>query len=168
MISGRNQHQGFVALRLHDARDVASVLIRIEAFVFEHEIAGAHAASEQEGCVVVGFSLLMMLRIAAAYDDAASAARAPALTIQLGCDNNTRERITFWNQAFVVVVTRAATQQDKSRSGCEMHVLRRRLLFEPALRKVKQGCRKPTRAQRPEQRDANERDRTPALSPNCE
>src|SRR5471030_261164 len=168
VISGRYQHQGFVALRLHDARDIASVLVRIEAFVFEHEIAGAYAASEQEGCVVVGFSLFMMLRIAAANDDTASAARAPALAIQLGCDNNTSERITFWNQAFVAVVTRAATQQDKSRSRCEMHVLRRRRLFEPALRQVKQRRRKPTRAQRPEQHDANKRDRAPALSPNSE
>ena len=162
------QDQGFIALRLHDARDIASVLVRIEAFVFEHEVAGAHTASEQEGCVVVGFSLFMMLRIAAAYDDTASAARTPAFTIQLGCDNNTRECIAFWNQAFIAVVTCAATQQDKSRSRCEMHVLRRRLLFESALRKVKQGCRKPTRAQRPEQCDANERDCAPALSPNCE
>lgn len=98
MISRRNQHQGFVAFRLHDARDIASVLVSIDAFVFEHKVAGADAASEQEGCVVVGFSLFMMLRIAPAYDDTASAARAPALTIQLGCDNNTRERITFRNQ----------------------------------------------------------------------
>jgi len=112
--------------------------------------------------------LFVMLRIAAAYDHPASAACAPAFTVKLCCDNNTRERIAFWNQAFVGAVTRAAAQQDKSRSRCEMHLLRRRFLLEPALCKVKQGCRKPTRAQRPEQHDANKRDRAPALSPNCE
>ena len=71
---------------------------------------GADAAREQIGRVVVGFGLAVMLRVAAAHDDAARRARAPALAIQLGCRIDALDRIALRHEARVAVAIGAAAQ----------------------------------------------------------